>query len=177
VSAPPDRDYQGRVERVEALVRALEACPDAAAREGARELVRALLDLHAAGLTRMLDLASQAGEPGRALVDRLARDGLVGSLLLLHGLHPVPVERRVAEALERVRPSLRRQGGDVELLEATGGVIRVRLRGDQSAGPWLRHAVEEALTEAAADVPAVAFEEAWDLAPSGRVPLPILGGP
>ena len=41
----------------------------------------------------------------------------------LHGIHPVPVERRVAEALERLRPRLRSSGGDVELVRATGEVI------------------------------------------------------
>ena len=82
----------------------------------------------------MLDLAAQAGESGQAFVERCARDGLVSSLLLLHGIHPVPVERRVAEALERLRPRLRSSGGDVELVRATGEVIRVRLRGDASSG-------------------------------------------
>lgn len=173
--AGPGREFQGRVRRVEALVAALEACPDPAAREGARELVRALLDLHAAGLAKVLHLASLPGEPGLALVDRFARDGLVGSLLLLHGLHPVAPEVRVAEAPDRVRPRLRARGGDVELLGVGAEVVRLRLRGDPSSGPALRLAVEEAVVEAAPDVPAIDIEEAWDRPPSGRVPLPLLG--
>jgi hypothetical protein len=170
MSAAEDQEFQRRLRRVEALVAALEACPDPAAREAARELVRTLLDLHAAGLAKMLALAA---EP--AVVDRFARDGLVGSLLLLHGLHPVPVEGRVAHALERLRAGLRTRGADVELLEATAEVVRVRLRGDPSAGPALRVAVEGAVLEAAPDVAVVAVEEAWDRPPDGRIPLSLLG--
>jgi hypothetical protein len=170
-----DRAFQHRLLRIQVLVEALEACPDPAVREGARELVRALLDLHAAGLARILDLAGQPGESGRGLTTRLAGDDLVGSLLLMHGLHPVPVAERVAQALERARPRLRAGAADVELLQATEERIRVRLRGDLSAGPGLRAAVEAVLLEAAPDVAAVEFEEAWDRPPSGRVPLPLLG--
>jgi hypothetical protein len=161
-----DQEFQQRLRRVEALVAALETCPDPGTREAARELIRTLLDLHAAGLSKMLSLAA---EP--TVVDRFARDGLVGSLLLLHGLHPVPVEGRVAQALER----LRARGADVELLAATAEVVRVRLRGDPSAGPALRVAVEGAVLETAPDVAVVTFEEAWDRPPDGRIPLPLLG--
>jgi hypothetical protein len=139
-------------------------------------LVRALLDLHAAGLARVLELASQAGEPGRDLVARLGQDGLVSNLLVLHGLHPVPLAERVAGALDRVRPRLRAWGADVELVEAAGEVVRARLRGNPSDGPALRAAVEEAILEAAPDVQLLSLEEAWDRPSSGRVPLPLLAG-
>jgi hypothetical protein len=165
---PDDREFPNRMRRIEALVQALEACPDPAAREAARELVRALLDLHAAGLAKMLDLAAQ---PGETVGERFGRDPLVASLLLLHGLHPIPVADRVARSVERLA-----RNGDVELLEATEQRVRVRLRGDPSAGPTLRRAVEAAILEAAPDVSAVVVEESWDRAASGRVPLPLLGG-
>jgi hypothetical protein len=168
------REFQARARRVEALVERLEACPDPAAREAARELVRALLELHAAGLARVLELTAAAGEPGRALGERFARDGVIGTLLLLHDLHPEAVEGRVAGALDRLRPRLRAQRGDAELLGATGEQVRVRLRGDASAAAGLRSLVEEALLAAAPDVLTVVFEEAWDSAPPGRVPLPLL---
>ena len=58
----------------------------------------------------------------------------------------------------------------------TEEMIRVRLRGDPSSGPALRLAVEEALTEVAADVPTLEVEEAWDRDPAGRVSLPLTGG-
>src|SRR5207302_8925882 len=70
VSAANDRDIGGPMRRIEALVRSMEACADVAAREAARELVRTVLDLHAAGLARLLELAAQSGEPGGGLVER-----------------------------------------------------------------------------------------------------------
>ena len=55
------------------------------------------------------------------MAERLATDDLVASLLLVHGLHPHDVERRVSDALDRVRPYLGSHGGDVDLLEVTDG--------------------------------------------------------
>jgi hypothetical protein len=172
-----DGNLPRQKQRIEVLVQALEACPDAAARENARELVRAVMELHAAGLERVLDLASQAGEPGVDLVTRLGQDGLVSSLLLLHGLHPVPLADRVGVALDRVRPRLHAWRGDVELLEATGEVVRLRLLGDDLLnGPALRAAVEEAIVEAAPEVQILSVEECWERSPSSRVPLPLVAG-
>jgi Fe-S cluster biogenesis protein NfuA len=122
----------------------------------------------------MLDLAGESGEPGRDLVARFGQDGLVSNLLVLHGLHPMPLAERVARALDRLRPYLHGRGGDVELVEVTEEGVRGRLRGDASAGPALRAAVEEAVLEAAPDVEALLLEEAWDPAPAGRVTLPLL---
>jgi Fe-S cluster biogenesis protein NfuA len=175
VTAARETDIAGPMRRIEALVRSLEACGDAAAREGARDLVRTVLDLHAAGLAKLLELARQSGEPGGGVAERFARDPLVSSLLLLHGLHPVPVERRVADAIDDLRPRLRSSGGDVELLAFTEEMIRVRLHGDRSSGPALRLAVEAALTEVAADVPILEIEEDWDRDSGRRVSLPLIG--
>ena len=55
--------------------------------------------------------------------------GVLGGLLLLHGLHPLGVEERVLQALEDVRPYLRSHGGNVELVEVSEGVARLRLHG------------------------------------------------
>ena len=82
-------------DRIEAL---LDACSVAgpAARDRAEDLVREVLDLYGAGLTRILDAI--AVYPGA--VDAVARDDLVASLLLVHGLHPHDVTTRVRTALD-----------------------------------------------------------------------------
>ncbi|HJZ57009.1 MAG TPA: NifU family protein [Gemmataceae bacterium] len=166
-----DGGFRQRLDSVEGLVRALEECADPRARDAARELVRALLDLHAAGLTRVLDMTGTDGGPG--LTDRLVGDPLVSSLLLLHGIHPAPVQTRVAEALKRLRPQLRTQGGDAELLLAGDDLVRIRLRGERGAGPELQALIESALMESAPDATAIEFESTWDGFPSTRVPLPV----
>jgi hypothetical protein len=164
-------EFREHCGRVEALVRALEELPDTAAREAARELTRALLALHAAGLGRVLELA------GRETAARLADDPAVSGLLLLHGLHPHPADARVARALERMRPQFHSLGGDVELVGAGEDAVRLRLRGNPAAGRTLRALAHELAIEAVPDAAAVEFEEAWDRDPNGRVPLPLLGGP
>ena len=60
-------------------------------------------------------------------------DGVVASLLLMHGLYPVPLEDRVREALDSVRPYMESHGGDVELLGIAG-----RRRADPARGPLRR---------------------------------------
>jgi Fe-S cluster biogenesis protein NfuA len=162
-------NFRDRLGRVEALVRALEELPDTAAREAARALTRALLDLHAAGLKRVLDLA------GADVAARLADDPHAGGLLLLHGLHPLPAADRVNRLLEHARPHFHSLGGDVELVAASEEVVRLRLRGNPAAGRTLRAMAGELVIEAVPDVAAVEFEEAWDRPQSDRVPLPLVG--
>ena len=163
-------DFRDRLGRVEALVGALDRCVDPATREAARELVRTLLDLHAAGLARVLDAAGRDS----ALVGRLADDDLVSSLLVLHGLHPHPAAHRLARALDRARPRLRSLGGDVEVIEAGEDRVRVRVRGGRSAA--LHAAVGDVVTEAVPDA-ALEIEDVGDPALAGRTPLPVMAGP
>ena len=66
------------------------------ARERAEELVRLVTDLYGAGLERLLEVLADAGRLDEALLDALAADELVASLLLVHGLHPYDVGTRVA---------------------------------------------------------------------------------
>jgi Fe-S cluster biogenesis protein NfuA len=87
---------------------------------------------------------------------RLAEDDLVAHLLILHGLHPVPLEQRVHGALEQVRPYLGSHGGDVELLGVEDGVAHVRLEGTCNGCPsstvTLRNAIEKAIMGAAPEL-------------------------
>ena len=65
--------------------------------------------------------------PPRA-APRLVADELLGHLLVLHGIHPDPVERRVGRALDDDAPAVRERGGEVALVGVLDdGVARVRL--------------------------------------------------
>jgi Fe-S cluster biogenesis protein NfuA len=165
-----DWDFRRRMERVETLVHEIERCPDAAARANARELVQAVLDLHGAGLTRIFEQITSRGETGLALVGVLARDDLVGSLLLLHGLHPLDLETRVRQALDKIRPYVRSHGGDVELLGVEGGVVRLRMAGSgqgcPSSNSTVKSIIEEAIHELAPDAEVIEVEGA--AAPAAR---------
>jgi len=152
-----------RVRRIEDLVRRLDLIPDHESRDTARALMEAILELHGAGLERMLEIVFDTGDSGKAAIRRFAGDGLVASLLVLHGLHPDDIETRVQHALGKMH-------GNAELLGIFEGVVRVRLTG---SGCGLKESVEAAVREAVPDAADILIE---DSAPSnGFVPLTSLG--
>jgi Fe-S cluster biogenesis protein NfuA len=178
------RDFQAGLQRLDGLLREVDRFPDPAVQEHARNVVRAVLDLHAAGLGRLLDHLEDAGEAGRAVLDACAADEVVAGLLLLHGLHPLGVEERVRQALEGVRPYLRSHGGNVELLSISEGVVRLRLEGSCHSCPssalTMRQTIEEAIVVRAPDVTAIEVEGLVESAPhpaadgSARLALPLV---
>jgi Fe-S cluster biogenesis protein NfuA len=175
-----DDGFGRRMERVEELIGQADRFADPAARAVTRDIVAALLELHGAGLARVLDVLAASGDAGRSVVPALLADRLVASLLMLHGLHPVDLETRVQAALDAVRPALAGHGGGVELLGVEAGVVRLRLEGNcngcPSSGETLRNLVEAALDEAAPDRAGLEVVSA-DLPPSRTFSLPMLGVP
>jgi Fe-S cluster biogenesis protein NfuA len=159
-----EEKFQQCVHRIEGLVSRLATMDDPDARACAEDLVKALMDLHGAGIDRMMEIAWESGEQGRQIIEGFARDHLVASLLLLYGLHPLDLKTRVTEALDRVRPYLDRHGGSVALLDISDGVVRLRLEasnnGCGSAAQSARAAIEQAVYEAAPDASAVVIEDA-----------------
>jgi Fe-S cluster biogenesis protein NfuA len=166
----PDPESRRRIEHLETLIQNLERLPDPTARDQARELVQTLLDFHATALGRILGRVADLGEPGRALIASLADDDIASSLLLLYGLHPLDMETRINQALERVRPMLRSHHGDVELVAITSGVVHLRMQGSchgcPSSALTLKNAIEEAIYAAAPDVAAIEVEGVVDVLPN-----------
>jgi Fe-S cluster biogenesis protein NfuA/nitrite reductase/ring-hydroxylating ferredoxin subunit len=152
------------VARVQELTERLAQLPDPAARESADELVSAILELYGEGLERIFAAIDGAGEGGTQLKERLRDDGLVASLMLIHDLYPVPLEERVREALESVRPYMESHGGNVELLEMKDGTARISLEGSCKTCPastsTLELAIKQALDESAPDLEALIVEGA-----------------
>jgi Fe-S cluster biogenesis protein NfuA len=152
---------QDLLARVEGLLEQLERLPDPDSRDTATHAVQAVVDLYGEGLERIVD-ALVAREDGAALGEALADDELVAHLLLVHGLHPVPVEQRVTGALESVLPYLESHGGNVELLGVRDGIAHLRLQGSCSGCPssamTLKLAIEDAIFKAAPDVEEVQAE-------------------
>ncbi len=149
------------VAEIERMLEALETIPDEGARELATALVQAIVELYGAGLERIVEEVAAEDDDG-ALARRLAGDELVAHLLLMHGLHPVAMADRVAEALAEVRPYLESHGGDVELLGVEGSVLRVRLQGSCSGCPsstmTLKLAIENAVHKHAPEIESVVAE-------------------
>src|SRR5207237_10699016 len=118
------REFHARLARLEALLVEAERNASPAAQARTREIVQAVLELHAAGLARMVEHLAAAGEAGREVLDAWAADEVAAGRLLLHGLHPQDVEARVRQALDQVKPSLRAHGGSVELVSVSDGTVR-----------------------------------------------------
>jgi Fe-S cluster biogenesis protein NfuA/nitrite reductase/ring-hydroxylating ferredoxin subunit len=156
------KDFRERMGRIDGLVRDLEGIAAPAAQAAAKTLLQALLDLYGTSLERIFEIIYQSPVSGQALIDELAQDELVGSLLLLHGLHPLGLETRVTQALEKVRPYLGSHGGNVELIGLEDGLVRLRLQGSCNGCPssamTLKLAIEEALQEYAPDMAGLVVE-------------------
>lgn len=143
------------LERVQELIQALDALPDPAASTPARELVQLVLELHGGGLARLLEIVADSGE-GRVLLERLALDEQVKGLLLLHGLHPEPLETRVHQVVERLRPHLAVLGVSVQAERLEAGALQLELacagNGGLARAEALRREIEDAVFDAAPDV-------------------------
>lgn len=144
------------VERVQELLGAVGDIADPVAQNRVQELIGAILELYGAGLERIFGVLADAGEPALAIRDALIDDGVVASLLLIHGLFPVPLEERVMQGVQNVRPVLAGHGGNVEHVSVENGIARLRLRGGDAACPatasTLESAVRDALDEVAPDL-------------------------
>jgi Fe-S cluster biogenesis protein NfuA/nitrite reductase/ring-hydroxylating ferredoxin subunit len=166
------------IARVQELTGRLEDLDDPACRALAEELTSAVVQMYGAGLERIVELADADTRAG------MAEDELVAGLLMIHDLYPVPMEERVAQALDTVRPYMESHGGNVELLGIEEGVAKLRLEGSckscRASSSTLELAVRQALEEAAPDllgmdVEGIAEQEPEVVQVTGTA-LPMLNG-
>jgi len=140
------------VERVQDLLGSLDDIADPVAQNRVQELVGAVLELYGAGLERILGVLADAGEPALPIRDAILDDGIVASLLLIHGLYPISLEERVQQGLINIRPFLAGHGGNVELISVENGVARLKLKGSCDGCPASASTLENALREAIDEV-------------------------
>jgi Fe-S cluster biogenesis protein NfuA/nitrite reductase/ring-hydroxylating ferredoxin subunit len=156
------QEHRRRAERIEMLIQKVAAFPDPRTRATTEELIQALLDMYGEALARILELTFETQAAGNALIEAFAKDELLSSLFLLHGLHPVDIETRIAQALVEVRPYLQSHGGNVELVRVEGGIAYLRLEGSCHGCPastiTLKLAIEEAIYKAAPDLDGLQVE-------------------
>lgn len=175
-----DRELSERALQIETLLGEIESIPDPQARTSVTAIVQGLVALYGEGLARILAIVTQQGEPhATRILDGCAGDELIAHLLLLHDLHPIPLETRVARALEEVRPYLHSHGGNVDLLGIRDGVALLRLQGSCSGCPsstlTLTLAIEAAVRKAAPELLGIEAEGAVEPPPPHFVPIATLG--
>jgi len=173
-------DFRQDVQRIGGLVQEIELIADPAVRATTKALVQSLMDLHGAALEKALEIVAAAGEPGMSIIDRLGRDPLVSSVLILYGLHPEDLESRVVKAVDRIRPQLRKQGCEVELIGVDDGAIRLRVEtGSHTCGSTaktVQATLEGAIYDAAPDLSSLVIEGLEEKPASGFVALDKLMG-
>jgi Fe-S cluster biogenesis protein NfuA/nitrite reductase/ring-hydroxylating ferredoxin subunit len=151
-AANPGDDINAHGERLQKLLAEVEALPYPGARELIQDCMESVLGFYGTGLKRILQVVSEDGPEGRKVFRDLIRDDVVKGLLLIHDLHPLNLEDRLLEALDKVRPYLKSHGGNVELISLENDVARLRLQGTcQSCASSsvtlelaIRHAIEQA---------------------------------
>jgi Fe-S cluster biogenesis protein NfuA/nitrite reductase/ring-hydroxylating ferredoxin subunit len=177
---PPESERpEDLVARVQELQAALDSAAESPARRLAEDLVAAVVQMYGSGLERILRALFAAGEQGERIALSLTEDALVSTLLLIHDLHPVPLEERVQAALDSVRPYMESHGGNVELLSVERGIAKIHLQGSCSdcsaSAVTLELAIKQALEDAAPDLEGL---EVTGIAPQtmGGTGLPMVTG-
>ncbi|GIJ30212.1 hypothetical protein Vqi01_53740 [Micromonospora qiuiae] len=145
-----DAAVEPRLARLDAVLAQLEQTPGRTA-ELALEAVETLTEVYGEALARVTDLA--VDDPGA--LDRLTGDELLRHLLLLHRIHPDPLERRVARAVDDLRPQLRAQGAEIALIGVQNEVAHISLSARSCGGSALRDLVQEQVLTFAPELSAV----------------------
>jgi Fe-S cluster biogenesis protein NfuA/nitrite reductase/ring-hydroxylating ferredoxin subunit len=144
------------LDRIQDLTAQVDELSDARARTLAQELVATVIAMYGDGLQRIMETIVAAREAGATILDELANDGAVASLLLIHDLYPIPLAERVIEALDTVRPYMESHGGNVELVSLEDGVARLVLQGScngcAASRATLELAIRQTLEEHAPDL-------------------------
>lgn len=169
------KDFREDMQWIGELVQQIESIADPAVRASTKQLVQSIMDLHGNALEKALETVAQAGEPGMQIIDHLGHDPLVSSVLILYGLHPDDIQTRVVRAVDKIRPQLRKQGCEVEIVDVTDGVVRLRAEiGSHTCGSTartLQASLEGAIYDAAPDLTSLVIEGFEEKPASGFVAL------
>lgn len=164
------------MEKVQELAAQIDGLSDATVRKTAQEFMRSIMELYGLGLQKVVQVLTDSGDVGAPMRQELIQDGVFASLLLIHDLYPIPLEERVEEGLDSVRPYLASHGGAVELVRIQDGVAYLALEGSCKGCPasqaTLELAIKKALDEAAPDLAGLQVEGVIEEErPKGKGPM------
>jgi Fe-S cluster biogenesis protein NfuA len=148
--------FQDQIRQLGELIAQFDQFPDGAQKTACKELVQLLMDVHGAGFERMMEVVFESGSPGLEIVDSLAKDSIVSSLLLLYSLHPDDLETRVQKAIDQMRPRLHKLACSAEIIRIKDGAVQVNVtktgHSCGSSSKDVRAIVEDGVYEFAPDV-------------------------
>ena len=162
------------------LVTKFEHLPDSPQKAKGRELIQLLMEVHAEGLERVMEVVFESRESGGPLITLLGNDDVAGALLLLYSLHPEALETRINTAVERIRPRLRKLSCAIDDVTINEGAVSLRItKAGHSCGSSngeLRSLVENGIYELAPDVTSLEVLGLEEKSANGFVALESLVG-
>jgi Fe-S cluster biogenesis protein NfuA len=176
-----DVEFRQQVTKLGELIGQIDQFPDGPQKVASRQVVELLMEIHGAGLERMMEVVFEScGDGGQKVIDELGQDSMISSLLLLYSLHPDNFDTRISRALDRLRPRLRKLACTAELVSSNDGEVTVRLatagHSCGSSTSEMRAMVEEGIFEFAPDLTALHIEGLEEPAAAGFVALESLLG-
>jgi Fe-S cluster biogenesis protein NfuA len=148
--------FQDQIRQLGKLITQFDQMPEGPQRVACKELVQLLMDVHGAGLERVMEIVFEDPASGRAIVDKLARDSVVSSLLVLYSLHPDDLETRVRKAVDQMLPRLRKLSCNAEIVRIDEGAVQLQVtttgHSCGSSAKDLHAIVEDVVYEFAPDV-------------------------
>ncbi len=173
-------EFQEQVKQLGKLIAEFDRMPDSPQKTACKQLVQLLMDVHGAGLERMMEIVFESGSAGPATIDTLGKDATTGGLLLLYSLHPDDLETRVRNAMEILRPRLRKSSCTAELVQVDDGAVQVRVTtSGHSCGSSTKDVkaiVEDGIYEYAPDIASLEILGLEEPSASGFVALESLLG-
>jgi hypothetical protein len=173
-------EFQDQVRQLGKLITQFDQMPEGSQKAACKELVQLLMDVHGAGLERIMEIVFESIGPGPAIVEELGRDTITSSLLLLYSLHPDDLETRVNKAMDRMGPRLRKVSCSACLICIEEGAVQIRVTTSGhscgSATKDVRAIVEGGVYEFAPDVVSIEILGLEEPSNSGFVALGSLMG-
>lgn len=172
--------FQEQIRRLSELVTEFEHLPDSPQKTKGRELIQLLMEVHAEGLERVMEVVFESREGGSSLVTKLGNNEVTGALLLLYSLHPDSLETRVNTAIERMQPRLRKLACSIDEVTIDEGNVRLRIATSGhscgSSTSELRALAENGIYELAPDVTSLEILGLEEKTANGFVALESLVG-
>ena len=148
-SSEPPVEFQHLLQWIGTGLERMEGIEDEQTRKEVFALLEGIDVLHRQALGRLLDLLGKLA--GHGLVERVAQDPVVRTLLEMYDLPEADERTQVEHALESVYPYFKSHGGKLQVLGVKEGRVRVRLSGSCEGCPGttttLKRVVEGALRE------------------------------
>lgn len=161
-------DLNKQSQRIQELIEELDLITDSKAKELAQDCVQEIVGFYGKGLERILHIFSaNENSSAKDSINKLIEDNFISGLLLIHDLHPLSLETRLKNALEKVRPYMDSHGGSVEIVSLEEGIAKLRLSGSckgcPSSSVTLELGIKEAIEENCPDLLGLEVEGAVSL--------------